>query len=116
MQTFDAGDYEGLPDEERANDELIELLSEEYQQALRDDDRERIDDDIAPRFWARFASYFNQYNVLWEDPERDAHPDHEPRDMLKGSSLGRVQAAWMDRVLRGDIELGDEMDEEPSEY
>lgn len=110
------GEYTREDDEERTNDELLIVLREEYEEALLAKDQDRIDDEIAPRFWSRFASYFNQYDVLWEDPERDEHPDHEPRYMLDRSYLGKVQADWMDQVLRGEIEIGDEMDEEPSEY
>ncbi len=103
-------------DEERSDDDLVLVLSEEYKVALMHRDRDRIDNNIAPRFWARFAKYYNAYSVLWEDPERDVHPDHEPGYILDVSCLGKVQADWMDRVLRGEIELGDEVDEEPPEY
>jgi hypothetical protein len=53
---------------------------------------------------------------MWDDPEREVHPDHEPRYMLDESYLGKVQADWMDGVLKGDIEPGDEVDEETPEY
>lgn len=103
-------------DEDRSDDELLTLLREEYKVALLKGHRDRINNDIAPRFWARFANRFIAYKVLWDDPERDVHPDHEPRYLLDASYLGKVQADWMDRVLKGDIEPGDEVDEEPPEY
>lgn len=105
-----------VSDEQRSDDELLTLLSEEYQTALMRRDRDRIDNEIAPRFWARFANRFNAYKVMWDDPEREVHPDHEPRYMLDESYLGKVQTDWMDGVLKGDIEPGDEVDEETPEY
>ncbi len=100
-------------DHEHTDDELITKLSEEYEIALNDGDRERIDDDIAPRFWARFGSFFNQYRTMWAHA---SEPDDEKdRYMLSEPFLGKMQMEWMDQVLRGEIELGDEMDEEPSE-
>ena len=105
-----------VSDEQRPDNQLLTLLSEEYQTALMRHDRDRIDNEIAPRFWARFANRFNAYKVMWDDPEREAHPDHEARYLLDDSYLGKMQADWMDGVLKGDIEPGDEVDEETPEY
>lgn len=109
-------EYSDVSDEERSNDELITLLSQHYEEALLQKDQDRIDNEIAPRFWARFAPYYNEYQALYKDPEQHAHPDHEARYILDDSYLGKVQVDWMDQVLKGEIELGDEMDEDPSEY
>ena len=116
LTRFDEGRPLPVPDEQRSDDELITLLSDEYQTALSRGDRDRIDNEIAPRFWARFATRFDAYKVMWDDPEREAHPDHEARYILDEAYLGKVQADWMDRVLRGEIVPGDEVDEETSEY
>ncbi len=101
-----------LPDSELTNDELIGRLADEYEKARRAGDRDRIENDIAPRFWARFAPYYNQYRSEWKSPDPLLEAD---RYMLDERYLGKVQTEWMDQVLRGEIEVGDEMDEEPSE-
>ncbi len=100
-------------DYELSNDELIGRLGDEYEKALRAGDRTRIEDDIAPRFWGRFAAYFNQYRMEWKSPDQRMEADTY---MLDEHYLGKVQMDWMDQVLRGEIDIGDEMDEEPSEY
>lgn len=110
-------EYTRPSDEGMTNDELITELSQEYETALVNEDYEMIEDDIAPRFWARFAPYYNEYRTLWVNPEQKEHPDNvADRYMLQERNMGKVQMDWMDQVLRGEIEIGDEMDEEPSEY
>ncbi|OPY67995.1 MAG: hypothetical protein A4E57_01983 [Syntrophorhabdaceae bacterium PtaU1.Bin034] len=104
---------EEIDDSELTNDELVGRLGEEYEKALRAGDRDRIENDIAPRFWIRFAAYFNQYRAEWKGPSAMLEAD---RYMLDERYLGKVQMDWMDQVLKGEIEIGDEMDEEPSEY
>ena len=106
------GETYELDDSKLTNDELIGRLGEEYERALLDGDHERIENDISPRFWGRFATYFNQYRVEWKNPDPQGEVDEYSLDER---SLGRVQAEWMDQVLRGEIEIGEEMDEEPSE-
>lgn len=101
-----------LPDSELSNDELIGRLGDEYEIALRAGDHDRIENDIAPRFWSRFASYFNEYGREWKSPD----PAREADYLLDEHSMGKVEMEWMDQVLKGEIEVGDEMDEEPSEY
>ena len=91
-----------------ADDEVLRKLSEEYEEALLAEDRMRIENSIAPRFWQRFGRYFEAYGVEWRDP----HPTTPVTRHLNDSSLGEVQMEWMAQVLRGEIELGDEPDEE----
>jgi len=89
-------------------DELLEKLSDEYNEALVSGDNMRIENDIAPRFWQRFGRYFHTYAAEWRDP----HPTTPVTRHLGESALGEVEMEWMVQVLRGEIELGDEMDEE----
>jgi hypothetical protein len=96
-------DEHAMPDEE-----LLARLSDEYQEALLAEDRMRIENQIAPRFWQRFGRYFHTYAVEWKDP----HPTTPVTRHLSDSALGEVEMEWMAQVLRGDIELGDEADEE----
>ncbi len=88
-----------MPDEE-----LLQKLSDEYQEALLADDKMRIENNIAPRFWQRFGRYYHAYSVEWKDP----HPTTPVTRHLSESALGEVEMEWMDQVLRGEIELGDE--------
>ncbi len=104
---------EKVPDSELTNDELIGRLGDEYEKALRANDRDRIDNDIAPRFWARFGPYFNEYRAEWKSPDPETEAD---RYILDDRYLGKIEMDWMDQVLRGEIEIGDEMDEEPSDF
>ena len=106
MQQYD------LDDSELTNDDLIERLGTEYEEALRTKDETRIEEEIAPRFWARFGPYFNEYDVEWKSPDPLTEAD---RYLLDESQLGKVQMDWMIQVLKGEIAIGDEMDEEPSE-
>ena len=92
-----------MPDEE-----LLQRLSDEYQEAVVADDRMRIENQIAPRFWQRFGRYFHAYAAEWKDP----HPTTPVTRHLSESALGEVEMEWMEQVLRGEIELGDETDEE----
>lgn len=103
---------EEIPDHQLTNDELIGRLGDAYERALRAGDRDRIENEIAPRFWGRFGPYFNQYRVEWKNPDPMIEAD---RYMLDERYLGKVQMEWMDQVLRGEIDIGDEMDEGPSE-
>jgi hypothetical protein len=91
-----------------SDDEFLQKLSDEYQEALLAEDRMRIENNIAPRFWQRFGRYFHAYSVEWKDP----HPTTPVTRHLSESALGEVEMEWMEQVLRGDIELGDETDEE----
>jgi hypothetical protein len=93
---------------EMSDQELLARLSDEYEQALLEDDRMRIENQIAPRFWQRFGRYFHAYAVAWKDP----HPTTPVTRHLSDSALGEVEMEWMDQVLRGEIDLGDEADEE----
>ncbi len=102
----------GLEDSALTNDELIGRLGEEYERALLDGDRDRIENHIAPRFWARFAPYFNEYRVEYKSPKPDLDADAY---ILDERNLGKVQMDWMDQVLKGEIDIGEEADEEPSE-
>jgi hypothetical protein len=101
-----------LDDSKLTNDELIGRLGAEYEEALRSRDETSIEEEIAPRFWARFGSYFNEYDLEWKSPDPLAEAD---RYLLDERQLGKVQMDWMDQVLKGEIEIGEEMDEEPSE-
>jgi hypothetical protein len=101
-----------LADSELTDDEFMGRLSTEYEEALLTKDETRIEEEIAPRFWARFAPFFNEYEVEWKSPDPRLDAD---RYMLDEKHLGKVQMDWMDQVLRGEIELGEEADEEPSE-
>ena len=92
-----------MPDEE-----LLAKLSDEYQEALLADDGMRIENSIAPRFWQRFGRYFQSYAVEWKDP----HPTTPVTRHLSESALGEVEMERMAQVLRGEIKLGDETDEE----
>jgi hypothetical protein len=85
-----------LDDSELTNDEPIGRLGDEYQRALLDGDQERIDNDISPRFWGRFATYFNQYRLEWKNPNPQGEVDEY---MLDEHNLGKVQTDWMDQVL-----------------
>ena len=101
-----------LEDSELTDDELLGRLSAEYEKALLAHDRTRIKEPIAPRFWARFASFFNEYEVEWKSSDSLVEAN---RYMLDERYLGKVQMEWMDQVLKGEIEIGEESDEEPSE-
>jgi hypothetical protein len=46
--------------------------------------------------------------VEWKDP----HPTTPVTRYLRDSALGEVEMEWMGQVLQGEIELGDETDEE----
>jgi hypothetical protein len=91
-----------------ADEDLLRRLSDEYEQALLAEDTMRIENKIAPRFWQRFGRYFHTYGVEWKDP----HPTTPVTRHLEGSTMGEVETEWMRQVLQGEIELGDEMDEE----
>lgn len=106
MQQYD------IDDSELTNDDLIGRLGAEYDDALRARDETRIEEEIAPRFWARFGPFFNQYDIEWKSPNSQSEAD---RYLLDERFLGKVQVEWMDQVLRGEIEIGEEMSEEPSE-
>jgi hypothetical protein len=101
-----------LDDSELTNDDLIGRLGREYDEARRAHDETRIEEEIAPRFWARFGTFFNEYETEWKSSNLRMNAD---RYMLDERFLGKVQMDWMDQVLKGEIEIGDEMDEEPSE-
>jgi hypothetical protein len=101
-----------LDDEKLTNDELVGRLAAEYDRALREQDETRIAEEIAPRFWARFGPYFNEYEIEWNSPDPMEEADSY---MLDEGNLGKVQMDWMDQVLKGEIEIGEESDEEPSE-
>lgn len=90
------------------DEELLRKLSDEYEEALSTDDKMRIENRIAPRFWQRFSHYFHTYAFEWKDP----HPTTPVTRHLDGAALGEVEMEWMEQVLRGEIELGDEADEE----
>ena len=106
MQEYDTDDSE------LTNDDLIGRLGTEYDEALRARDDARIEEEIAPRFWARFGPFFNQYDIEWKSPKSLREAD---RYFLDERFLGKVQVEWMDQVLRGEIEIGEETSEEPSE-
>ena len=44
----------------------------------------------------------------WKDP----HPTTPVTRHLSASARGEVETEWMEQMLRGDIELGDDMDDE----
>jgi hypothetical protein len=94
------------------DDELLDKLSDEYLDALRKGNRRRIDETIAPRFWQRFGSYFHEHAREWRGAGRA-----EPLDVYTsvGENLGQLQGEWMEQLLRGDIALAEEMDEEATE-
>ncbi len=91
-----------------SDEELLQKLSDEYQEALLTHDNMRVENSIAPRFWQRFSRYFHAYAVEWRDP----NPTTPVTRHMSDSGLGEVETEWMTQVLRGDIELGDEADEE----
>ncbi len=91
-----------------SEEELLQRLSDEYQQALVEGDNMRIENEIAPRFWERFGRYYTSYGAEWMNP----HPTTEVTRHMDDANMGEVQMEWMVQVLRGEIELGDEMDEE----
>jgi hypothetical protein len=110
-------EYLALDDHKKTNDELLTVLNEEYQDALEKHNHTKIEDQIAPRFWSRFAPYFSEYEALWQGGEHTGRSGKEVDGfMFSREDLGKIQAEWMDQVLRGEIELGDEMNEETSEY
>ena len=89
-------------------EELLQRLSDEYNEAFASGDNMRIENDIAPRFWQRFGRYFHAYAAEWRDP----HPTTPVTRHLADSALGEVEMEWMEQVLRDDIEPGDEVAEE----
>ncbi len=92
-----------------SDDEFLDKLSDEYLDALQKRNHGRIDEVIAPRFWARFSSYFNEYIPQWKGGDGEDPPDAYA---VMGGEPGELQAQWMDQVLRGEISLSDEMNEE----
>jgi hypothetical protein len=94
------------------DDELLDKLSDEYLDATRKGDHGRIDETIAPRFWQRFGSYFHEYAREWKGAGGATSGDAYT---AVSESLGQIQAGWMDQMLRGDIALAEEVDEEGTE-
>ncbi len=90
------------------DEELLQRLTDEYEEAAVAGDNMRIENSIAPRFWKRFGRYYGAYAAEWQNP----HPTTPVTRHMDDSRMGEVQTEWMEQVLRGDIELGDEMDEE----
>ena len=101
-----------IDDSELTDDDLIGRLGAEYDEALRAYDETRIEEEIAPRFWARFGPYFNQYDMEWNNTIRLRGAG---RYVLEEGHLGKVQMEWMARVLKGEIEISTHLDEETNE-
>jgi hypothetical protein len=102
--------YMDKDESELSDDELLDKLSDEYLDALQKRNHRRIEEAIAPRFWTRFSSYFNEYIPQWKGSDGENPPDAYA---VMSGELGQLQAQWMDQVLRGEISLSDEMNEEP---
>ena len=82
--------------------ELLYRLRMEYLQALQLEDFVHIDTVIAPQFWQRFHKYYEEYKGTWKNSKILSAPVIL---VLNPAHEKRMESEWMDRVLRGEIEL-----------
>jgi hypothetical protein len=91
-------DYSSLGD-----GELLMRLRSEYLQALQLNDFVHISGIIEPRFRERFGKYYEQYTRSWRGITSG---EARVQVVMDPGQWKRMERDWMDRVLRGEIELG----------
>jgi len=82
--------------------ELLKKFRIDYLQALVLEDYMRINNIIVPRFWEHFAKYYQEYEKGWKDLSVSRLPI---RLMIDPKERRRAELGWIDRVLKGQIDL-----------
>ena len=88
--------------EKLSDTELLYMLRMDYFEAIRSEDYYRIQATIVPTFRKRFAKYYNEYEKSWKNTSVPRLP---VRVALNPTERQRAEIGWIERVLKGQIDL-----------
>jgi hypothetical protein len=92
-----------MEDNESLSDvEYLYKLRIDYLQAVQLEDYSRINSVIVPRFWERFAKYYEEYVKTWKHLSLSRLPIQV---VIDPGQQREKQLDWIEHVLKGQIDL-----------